>query len=705
MADQNADRQPSASRRYRVNGIATGYPVRTEDVRIPMDDGVILAATLYVPDAPDAPATPPFPALLESIPYRKDDWTLSRDWPLHGAFAAAGYVSCRLDIRGTGTSTGIADDEYTEREILDNLAVIDWLATQPWSSGAVGMFGISWGGFSALQAATRRPPALRAIIPACFSHDRYHLDVHWWGGARLLAESAIWPVEMVGENALPPDPQRFGEGWRAEWLRRLELTPQWAVESLRHQRRDAHWTHGSAVEEWRSIEAPVLALGGLNDWYRDAVEAVVANVRAPRRGIVGPWGHAWPHDGAPGPAIDGVGLMLRWWDRWLKGQQNGVEAGPPLTVFVPEPEPDGHFQVELAPAELPGRWWSIPAWPLGMLPGTPDGRTTLYLAADGRLSATVPEWSGGVTWAGGPAGPAGALTAPFTCTGSTPQGGPLDQRPDDAAALVWQGEPLAEPLLIVGTPMTVLYVAVDRPVAQVAVRLEAVATDGTVALLARGLLNLTRRDSFAEPTPAKPGAPLHVRVPLTFTAARLPAGHRLRVAISGTAFPVAWPPPEPVRLDVRFGGGRPSAIVLPAGAGWQLARAEFGQSAFDPGDAEHLPGIPGTWRTERDEIAGTTTVITETGGGHRFPERDGLTFASDERYRFSVHDGWAVARTEGSTACRVEWPGGPSVTADGELAIESSAEAFDLRVGLVVTEDGTEVFRRTWSELIPRDLC
>ena len=287
----------TAARRYVVNGSPVGHPVRLEQVRIPMDDGVALAATLYLPDVP---VGGPWPAVLESIPYRKDDWTLSRDWPLHGAFAAAGYVSCRLDVRGTGSSEGIAEDEYTEREILDNLAVIDWLATRPWSSGAVGMFGISWGGFSALQAAMRRPPALRAIIPACFSHDRYHVDVHWWGGARLVGESVYWPVEMVGENALPPDPERFGPGWRdsgcgASTRPRSGRSPRSATSVA-----DDHWRHGSAIEDWGSIEAAVLALGGLNDWYRDSVPATVAGVRAPARGILGPWATPGPTAARPG---------------------------------------------------------------------------------------------------------------------------------------------------------------------------------------------------------------------------------------------------------------------------------------------------------------------------------------------------------------------------------------------------------------------
>jgi putative CocE/NonD family hydrolase len=457
-----------AVRRYVVDGRARGYPVRTEQARIPMDDGIDLAVTLYLPDAP---GDGPFPALLESIPYRKDDWTLSRDWPLHGAFAAAGYASCRLDVRGTGSSRGIAADEYTEREILDNVAVVDWLANRPGASGTVGMFGISWGGFSALQAAMRRPPALKAIIPACFSHDRYHVDVHWWGGTRLIGESAYWPVEMVGENALPPDPERFGSGWREEWLRRLDATPQWPLGSLRHQRRDAHWRHGSAIEDWGSIEAATLALGGLNDLYRDSVLAVVANVRAPVRGFLGPWGHAWPHAGAPGPTIDGVGLMTRWWDRWLKDERNGIDAGPALTVFAVEPGPGAAFPTAVTPPEVPGRWWALGRWPsvLRVAPPPP-----LHLGGDGAAGlgtlghAPAPAGEAPDAWTGGPAG---ALTAPFTCTGSEPQGGPLDQRPDDARSLLYTSGPLDEPVLVVGFPAVDLWVAADCPVAQVAVRL------------------------------------------------------------------------------------------------------------------------------------------------------------------------------------------------------------------------------------------
>jgi hypothetical protein len=296
------------------------------------------------------------------------------------------------------------------------------------------------------------------------------------------------------------------------------------------------------------------------------------------------------------------------------------------------------------------------------------------------------------------------MTAPFTCTGWEPQGGPLDQRPDDALALVYTGEPLAEPVLILGFPAVDLWLAADRPVAQVAVRLEAVARDGTSALLARGLLNLTRRGSFAEPAPVIPGEVMAVTVPLTAAGARVPAGHRLRLAVAGAAFPIAWPPPAPVVLTLFHDAERPSRLRLPTPAGWAPASEDLGTGAFDSGTAEERPGIPEAWRVERDELAGTTTLVSEAGGGHRFPERDGLVFGSEERYRIVAGDDWATCVAEGRTFYRVIYPDGRQVTADGSLVVGSTAADFEVRIDLAVAEDGSVVFERTWEERIPRDL-
>jgi hypothetical protein len=195
-----------------------------------------------------------------------------------------------------------------------------------------------------------------------------------------------------------------------------------------------------------------------------------------------------------------------------------------------------------------------------------------------------------------------------------------------------------------------------------------------------------------------------VTIPLTATGARVPVGQRLRVAVAGAAFPVAWPPPAPVTLTLFHDAGRPSRLRLPTPAGWVLAAEDLGTGVSDPGSAEHLEGIPSTWRVERDELAGTTTLVSEFGGGHRFPERDGLVFAADERFRVTAHDDWATAVAEGSAAYLVAWPDGPTVTADGRLVVASDAEAFTVTASVVATEDGAVVFERTWQERIPRDL-
>ncbi|HSW42897.1 MAG TPA: hypothetical protein VLM76_10340, partial [Patescibacteria group bacterium] len=185
----------------------------------------------------------------------------------------------------------------------------------------------------------------------------------------------------------------------------------------------------------------------------------------------------------------------------------------------------------------------------------------------------------------------------------------------------------------------------------------------------------------------------------------VPAGQRLRVAVAGAAFPVAWPPPAPVALTLFHDAAHPSRLRLPTPAGWRpLGEHVLGAGFHDPGSAQDLAGIPSTWRVERDELAGTTTLVSEFGGGHRFAERDGLTFAADERFRITAHDDWAQAAAEGSASYRVAWPGGPIVTAEGRLDLVSDAEAFTVTARVTATEDGAVVFDRTWQERILRDL-
>src|SRR6202050_5065163 len=177
-----------------------------ENLFIPLADGVRLAARAWFPDADRAPA------ILEYIPYRKRDGTRSRDEPMHGYFAQHGYAAIRVDMRGSGESDGHLADEYLKQEQDDALEVIQWIAAQPWCSGAVGMQGKSWGGFNALQIAARRPPALKAIITTFSTDNRYTDDIHYMGGC-LLNDNLWWGSIMLAYQSRPPDPLIVGDSW------------------------------------------------------------------------------------------------------------------------------------------------------------------------------------------------------------------------------------------------------------------------------------------------------------------------------------------------------------------------------------------------------------------------------------------------------------------------------------------------------------
>jgi putative CocE/NonD family hydrolase len=337
--------------------VVTEFPraVRViENEWIPLADGTRLAARLWLPE--DA-ARNPVPALLEYLPYRKRDSMRLRDDPMHHYFAGHGYAGARVDIRGTGDSDGLIADEYMQQEQDDALEVIAWLAGQPWCSGAVGMFGISWGGFNSLQVAARRPPALRCIITLGSTDDRYATDVHYMGGC-MTKDNPDWGAVMFSHASTPPDPEIVGERWRAMWMARLENLQPWVIPWLEHQRRDAYWKHGSVCEDFGRIDVPVYAVNGWADNYAASILRLLAGLKGPREGLIGPWAHNFPHNGRPGPAIGWLQEALRWWDRWLKGADTGIMDEPMLRAWMPEPVPPAASY-----AERPGRWVAEDEWP------------------------------------------------------------------------------------------------------------------------------------------------------------------------------------------------------------------------------------------------------------------------------------------------------------------------------------------------------
>jgi uncharacterized protein len=658
--------------------VRTEFPRRVREIEhtwIELAEGTRLAARIWLPeDAEDDPV----PAILEFLPYRKVDGTAIRDAARQPYLAGFGYAAVRVDLRGTGESDGVLTDEYTEQEHEDALEVLVWLRAQPWCDGTLGMWGISWGGFNALQVAARRPPGLGAIVTLCSTDDRYADDVHYRGGCVLGLDMLHWASSMLTWNARPPDPRLYGDGWREAWVERLEALTPWIEPWLGHQRRDAYWGHGSVSEDYAAIECPVYAVGGFADGYTNAVPRLLAGLSVARKGLVGPWAHAFPDDALPGPSIGFLQECVRWFDHWLKGAENGVMEEPMLRVWmqdsvVPRPQYDVR----------PGRWVAEPEWPSPRV-----GSRAWELPLDGPRSLV------GVQSCGTEAGV-------WTSEGQSADLA-ADQRPDDALSLAFDSEPLAEPLELLGFPVATLEVAVDRPSALVAVRLCDVFPDGTSALVTRGLLNLTHREGHEHPSPLEPGRRYEVRVPLDFTAYSLPAGHRLRVAISPTYWPWAWPSPDPVALTLHAG-----RLDLPARAprAEDADLLEFAEPEHSaPLRVESAAAGPGGRSLRRDLATGLVEQVFDwdLGGSQRLVDID-LETSDASHTVYSIREGDPLSASVRFHAASGMGRGDWSMRSEVTSAMTADADAFHVTTMLEVYEGAGRIFARTWTHRFPRD--
>jgi putative CocE/NonD family hydrolase len=663
-----------------------------ENAWLPLPDGTRLAARMWLPA--DA-AHRPVPVLLEYLPYRKRDFMRGRDGPMHYYFAGHGYASIRVDIRGSGDSEGRTIDEYTERELDDAVAVITWLAAQPWCNGSVGMFGISWGGFNSLQVAARAPSALKAIITLCAADDRYADDAHYMGGC-LLNENLIWGTAFLMYNALPPDPEIVGERWRYMWEDRLANAVLFPAHWLRHQRRDAYWKHGSVCEGYHAVRCPVYAIGGWADGYSNAVGRLLEGLSVPRKGLIGPWSHAYPHNGLPGPAIGFLQEAMRWWDHWLKGIDTGIMDEPMFRVWMQDSvRPEPQYQIR------PGRWIAEPSWPSPRIESltltlNPGGALVQSGGTERRLKILSPPMTG--------------LASGSWCAFGRGDEMPTDQRVDDSWSLVFDSEPLREPLEILGTPRLRLVFDSDRAVAQAIVRLNDVFPDGTSALVSYGVLNLCHRNSHEFPAPLVPGERSEATIKLNDLAHCFPAGHRLRIAIATSYWPLVWPAPEPVTLGIYTGV---SALDLPMRPP-QPEDAELQRfAAPEEGPRESINvRRPSTRRRtiERDAPSGNVVcrVVSEGGEFHGaalvYLEDIDLTtgFSAAQTYQIGASDPLSAkaAITAHAMLHRKSWTAAVRATVE----LQATKDSFIVTAQLIAKEGNAEIIARTWEEKIARDL-
>lgn len=670
-----------------------------------MSDGTLLSARIWLPD--DAESDP-VPAVLEYVPYRKGDWYARGDSLMHPYFAERGYAAVRVDLRGSGDSEGLLRDEYLPEEQADACDVIAWLRQQPWCSGKVGMIGFSWGGFAALQVAALRPPGLEAIIPCHSTHNRYANDAHFMGGCVIGSEMLSWSTTMLAYLALPPDPQTVGDAWAAMWTERLEAVEPPVHTWLAHQRYDDYWRHGSPSEAYEAIECAVYAVGGTADPYVDSVPHLLEGLRCPRKGLIGPWAHYYPFAIEPGPQIGFLQECLRWWDRWLKDVDNGIMDEPMLRVFMPDRRTTGPTA-----QTWPGRWIGVESWP------PPEVSLRCLALGDGVLTSAEDD-------AGGPpaegaasttrqiAGNQGAgLDCGLWCPVGLPYDLPPDQNREDGLSLTFTSAPLPEEMELLGRPTAVLSLSADRPVAFVAVRLCDVHPDGRSTLITRGVLNLTHRDGHGHPEPLVAGQLYEVRLPMRVTADSVPAGHRLRLAISPTYWPWVWPSPEPVTLTVALGQ---SSLELPVYGG----RPRENDTAPHPfGPPDHAPPVPAAlvttspndWRVTRDPVSRRhdlrirmAPLAAEAGAGRIKLLDSGLEIEElqDDHYTI-VEDAPLSARVDCSRSChlaRAAW----STHVEVVSTLTADAEGFRLAHHLEASDGGVVRFSKSWDRTIPRDL-
>jgi uncharacterized protein len=660
-------------------------PVIVHRIMIEAHDGVPLALTLHLPDGDG-----PFATLMEALPYRMDDLTSSYDDSYFRFVREGGFAVVRFDLRGTGSSGGTLVDEYTDLERDDLRTVIAWIAEQPWSTGRVGMFGTSYSGFNSLHMAADDVPQLGAIAAMYATDDRYTDDVHYCGGVLRALDLIDYPLYMVPMNALPPVPSRWGDDWEAEWHRRVDVSPPWLLEWLRHPLDDETWRRGSVRlgsegEGYGRIDCPTMLIAGWADGYRNNTFRTVERLEVPWRLLAGPWVHKDPSTARPGPNVDSDREIMAFFHEHLRdGEPSSAHRAQ---VFVRRPTPP---QPDLAHHD--GTWHEFDTWP------APGSRTVQRrVTAPGATGIQVDEMD-----VRGDTG----MWAWNSCAGGLPWGQPLDQRPDNAASITYDWTH-AEETMLLGNASVSLRVRSSASVGHVSVKLCDVAPDGTSTLITRGMLDLTQvgcwpSDSFGvpgrEPSPLVPGDWLDARIGFEATTWTFVPGHRLRLAIAGTDWPNCWPPGEPFSLGVDRG-----SVVIDLPVTDHLPALTHG---FVPGPGPSDDDAEGVeWRYEHDVLGRESRVHSRYGG--RYEGHDGIVV--DDLYEGSLgistvdlSQGWARGRARFDLTLPLDDGSTTVCSTESTLLIRSDAEAFHVELTLTAARDGVQFAERTWTEILQR---
>ena len=658
------------------NVSSPSYEFVIEDSWLTMKDGVRLSVTLFKPVLRSLGEK--FPVIFEFLPYRKDDGGYTGIYSLYTYFVRRGFIMARVDIRGTGSSEGVFPlREYSEQELDDAVEIIDQFSKMPGSNGNVGMWGISWGGFNAIQTAMRRPPALKAILAACATDDLYHDDIHYIDGAFHVDEWAFWFDHSL---AIPQSPDYPLD--ETYFKQRFDSYPD-LLTYLKQQKDGEFWRKNSLRWQYDKIRIPCYLIGGLLDGYRDSIPRMLENMKIPLKAEIGPYNHAWPDDGSPGPNYEWRHEAVRWWDQWLKGKNTRVIDDPRLSVFLRDAHPP-----DATLAVTPGRWITED-WPI---PGTTI--KTYYPAENKQLSTDV----------GKPAAESLRYVPTFGINTGLWWGEPTDDmRVDDAGSLVFDSVPLDQGFEVVGFPQVRLRVSADAPTAHWVARLEDVLPDGTVSLVAGALVPGAQRDSRLQPEALVPGTAYDLAFEMHFTTWTFKPGHRIRLSVSNALFPMIWPTPYHMTTKV-FYGVENTRIELPVIPPKERPAPNFRppeprEERSDARDIESEAWPQGLWEWRRD--LGKGIVSVEWRGKSSWEIKGRRYHATEQNFYETNEKNPAQSRFLGKDSDRIELPG-RNIYLLTNVEIRSDEKNFYVTLIRQIFENDKLIRRREWRETVPR---
>jgi putative CocE/NonD family hydrolase len=619
-------------------------PQVERNLAIPVSEGALLAADLWLPDQL------PAPAIVSYTAYRKDDLAGHAIDAAHRFFADRGYASLLVDLRGLGGSTGRIHGALDAQEAQDGADLVEWAAAQAWCSGPVGIWGLSWGAITALATASVQPAHLRAAVAIMGFLDPAE-DWVLPGGCETCMVPVGWATLHLAQQMMPPMFQDAAGGWLEAWTTRLESIRPYLLEWREHRSDEEFW-RGLTLDA-SSIATPTFFIGGWRDMCCAGVVRAYEAHRGPRKLLMGPWGHGYP-DQAMYEPLDYLGCVCDWWDHWLRDEGGHQAPGPAVTLFVQGAD----------------RWRDEKEWPIDR-----SQQTRLYLGEAGGMSPSAPARAGSRDYRADPT--VGALSGRWDDTGS-----PGEQSADDARSLTYTTDPLSDNLEVSGSAMATLCLSVlEGKEVHLALRLCDVSPDGHSVLITSGWRKCRPHDAET----AQP-----VEVELWPTSYLVAAGHRLRLSVGCADFPHIWPTETNPLLRIRHGGPSASFLSVPTLA--FVEREAAPRVAPAPRVGTALTRSPPSRLVARDLFTDRVTVTTRTTTSLATPSGDGRLDVTSEVEATVTPSRPQDARASGYLTARLRLAGGGAAAILARVWATRTAVFMSARVTL----DDVLVSERTW---------